>query len=225
MPQLRGKQTLPSAGCTAQARAAGPCAGILFGSVCVFSVGWGDGGWGSAGGFSLGRVVEALWAGLQRGNWISALRPSLPWHVHWGMKNSGSQFCCALKWGFRSPVLPNILASVKHCIWCQKLGLDNLEMLRNLFPQQLLRSRVGNIYWSGYLWSCLSAGRWTFDSHLRCPPVLCLWPSNLGSLMFRDLSCGISRWCPIQTYLWVYRLKGGEDALCQDELRHKGWAQ
>ena len=90
-PQLRGKQVLPLPESTAQAREAGPCTGILFGSVCVFSVGWGDGGWASARGFSLGRVVETVWAGLQRGDWISALRQSLPWHVHWGMKNSGSQ--------------------------------------------------------------------------------------------------------------------------------------
>lgn len=91
MPQLRSKQAFPSPGSMAQACETRPCTGILFRSVCVFSVGWGDGGWASAGGFSLGRVVEAVWAGLQGVNWSSALRQSLPWHVHWGMKNSGSQ--------------------------------------------------------------------------------------------------------------------------------------
>lgn len=66
MPQLHGEQALPSL-----AYCPGKWGWTLqwdsFGSAYVFSVWWGDGGWASAGGFSLGRVVGAGWAGLPEG--------------------------------------------------------------------------------------------------------------------------------------------------------------
>lgn len=66
------------------------------------------------------------WPGwAAEGNWISALRQSLPWCVHWGMNNSGSR--TAVLWmGIQ------VSLSFKCLGKCKKLGPDHLEMLRNL---------------------------------------------------------------------------------------------
>lgn len=97
------------------------------GAVCVtdFLVGWGDGAWTSAGGFPLGRVVEAGQAGLQRGTEL----------VLWG---SCSPDVCTGAWRILAAELLcselgiQVSISFKYLGKRQKLGPDPLEMLRNL---------------------------------------------------------------------------------------------